>query len=105
MEEKLEELSQEKEEAVNTQNYEKAAKIRDLEKKIKEELEEEKSNWEKEKQGLIWYWYDDIAKVVSNWTGIPVSKMTTEESERLLNLEEILHEKVIGQNQYSRSCV
>ena len=100
LEEKLEELSQEKEEAINTQNYEKAAKIRDLEKKIKEELEEEKSNWEKEKQrSNMVLGYDDIAKVVSNWTGIPVSKMTTEESERLLNLEEILHEKVIGQNQ------
>ncbi len=43
--------------------------------------------------------YDDVAKVVSNWTGIPVSKMTTEESQKLLNLEETLHKKVIGQNQ------
>ena len=100
LEEKLEELSQEKEEAVNTQNYEKAAKIRDMEKKIKEDLEDEKNNWEKEKQrSNMVLTYDDIAKVVSNWTGVPVSKMTTEESHKLLNLEETLHKKVIGQNQ------
>ncbi len=100
LEEKLDELSQEKEEAVNTQNYEKAAKIRDMEKKIKEELETEKNNWEKEKQkSNMVLSYEDIAEVVSNWTGIPVSKMTTEESQRLLNLEETLHKKVIGQNQ------
>ena len=100
LEEKLEELSQEKEEAINTQNYEKAAKIRDMEKQIKKELEEEKGNWEKEKQkSNMVLGYDDIAKVVSNWTGVPVSKMTMEESQRLLNLEETLHKKVIGQNQ------
>ena len=100
LEEKLEELSQEKEEAINTQNYEKAAKIRDMEKQIKKELEEEKGNWEKEKQrSNMILGYDDIARVVSNWTGVPVSKMTMEESQKLLNLEEILHKKVIGQNQ------
>ena len=100
LEEKLEELSQEKEEAINTQNYEKAAKIRDMEKQIKSELEEEKTNWEKEKQrSNMVLGYEDIAKVVSNWTGVPVSKMTIEESQRLLNLEEILHRKVIGQDQ------
>lgn len=100
LEERLEELSQEKEEAINTQNYEKAAKIRDMEKRIKEELEEEKANWQQEQQRTnMVLGYNDIAKVVSNWTGVPVSKMTEEESERLLNLEEILHKKVIGQSQ------
>lgn len=100
LEEKLEELSQEKEEAINTQNYEKAAKIRDMEKKVKEELQNEKSKWQKEKQtSNMVVGYDEIAYVVSNWTGVPVSKMTTEESQKLLNLEEILHKKVIGQNQ------
>lgn len=100
LEEKLEELGQEKEEAVNTQNYEKAAKIRDMERKIIEELEEEKARWEKEKQtSNMVVGYDEIAHVVSTWTGIPVSKMTREESEKLLNLEEILHQKVIGQKQ------
>ncbi len=100
LEEKLDELSQEKEEAINTQNYEKAAKIRDMEKHIKEELQKEKARWEKEKQtSNMVVGYDEIAQVVSNWTGIPVNKMTTEESQKLLNLEEILHEKVIGQDQ------
>ena len=100
LEEKLEELNQEKEEAINTQNYEKAAKIRDEEKKIKERLEEEKSRWEKEKQtSNMVIGYDEVAQVVSSWTGVPVSKMTKEESEKLLNLEEILHEKVVGQDQ------
>ncbi len=100
LEEKLEELNQEKEEAINTQNYEKAAKIRDEEKKVKERLEEEKSRWEKEKQtSNMVIGYDEVAQVVSSWTGVPVSKMTKEESEKLLNLEEILHEKVVGQDQ------
>lgn len=100
LEEKLEELSKEKEEAINTQNFEKAASIRDKERKIKEELENNKVKWEQEKQvSSMTVGYDEIAKVVSNWTGIPVTKMTTEESERLLNLENILHQKVIGQDQ------
>ena len=100
IEEKLEELAQEKEEAINTQNYEKAAKIRDREKELKEELNNEKVRWEQEKKSTtLEVKYEEIAKVVSNWTGVPVTKMTTEESERLLNLEEILHERVIGQNQ------
>lgn len=100
LEEKLEELSQEKEEAINTQNFEKAAEIRDQERKIREELEKEKNRWEKEKQTSdMTVGYDEVAKVVSNWTGVPVEKMTTEESERLLNLEKILHQKVVGQHQ------
>ena len=100
LEERLEELSQEKEEAINTQNFEKAAKIRDEEKKIKKELEKEKNRWEKEKQtSNMVVGYDEIARVVSNWTGVPVSKMTTEETQRLLDLEEVLHEKVVGQEQ------
>ena len=100
LEEKLEELSQEKEEAINTQNYEKAAKIRDMEKNIKEKLKKEETIWEKEKQtSNMVVGYNEIASVVSSWTGIPVSKMTTEESQKLLNLEEILHKKVIGQNE------
>ncbi|WP_416197309.1 MAG: ATP-dependent Clp protease ATP-binding subunit ClpC [Sporanaerobacter sp.] len=100
IEEKLEELAKEKEEAINTQNYEKAAKIRDREKEFKEELRNEKVRWEQEKKSTtLEVKYEEIAKVVSNWTGVPVTKMTTEESQKLLNLEEILHERVIGQNQ------
>ncbi|NLY77216.1 MAG: ATP-dependent Clp protease ATP-binding subunit [Tissierellia bacterium] len=100
LEEKLEELLQEKEEAINTQNFEKAAQIRDKEKQIRQQLEEEKNRWQKEKQNTsLTLEYDDIAKVVSDWTGVPVSKMTVEESQKLLNLEEELHKKVVGQKQ------
>lgn len=100
LEEKLEELSQEKEEAVNTQNFEKAAKIRDMEKQVKSQLDDEKNKWKQEKHGSnMILGYDEIAKIVSGWTGIPVKRMTTEESEKLLNLEEELHKKVVGQNQ------
>ncbi len=100
LEEKLEELLQEKEEAINTQNFEKAAQIRDKEKQIRKQLEEEKTRWQTEKQNSnLVLRYDDVAKVVSDWTGIPVSRMTVEESEKLLNLEEELHKKVVGQEQ------
>ncbi|MGN9165775.1 ATP-dependent Clp protease ATP-binding subunit [Tissierellaceae bacterium HCP3S3_D8] len=100
LEERLEELQQEKEEAVNTQNYEKAAKIRDMEREIRDELSTNKEKWKKEKQKTnMVVGYEEIAKIVSDWTGVPVSRMTTEESERLLNLEELLHKKVVGQDQ------
>ncbi|NLY44613.1 MAG: ATP-dependent Clp protease ATP-binding subunit [Tissierella sp.] len=100
LEERLEELQKEKEEAINTQNYEKAAKIRDLEKQTKEDLKNNKMNWEQKRHSSsMTVGYEEIANVVSDWTGIPVVKMTSEESEKLLNLEETLHKKVIGQNQ------
>ena len=100
LEEKLEELQQEKEEAINTQDYEKAAGIRDKEKSIKEELNSNKAKWEQEKQtSNLVVGYDEIAEIVSDWTSVPVTRMTTEESERLLNLENELHKKVIGQDQ------
>ncbi len=100
LEDKLEELSQEKEEAISNQNYEKAAQIRDEEKKLREELEKKKGEWDQEKQTKSTkVGYDEIAHVVSDWTGIPVKKMTLEESERLLNLEEILHKRVVGQEE------
>lgn len=100
IEEKIEELSQEKSEAINTQNYEKAAHIRDMEKKLKEELNSKKKKWQQDKKAYTMeVGYDEIAHIVSDWTGIPVSKMTVEESERLLNLEELLHKRVIGQDQ------
>ena len=100
LESRLEELEQEKAEAINTQNYEKAASIRDKEKETKKKLEEYKDNWQRKKESdSMVVGYDQIASIVSDWTGVPVKRMTTEESERLLNLEENLHEKVIGQSQ------
>ena len=100
LEDKLEELQQEKEEAINTQNYEKAASIRDQERQLKEEIESSEVQWQKEKHSTnMVVGYDEIADIVSDWTGVPVSRMTTEESQRLLDLEKILHKKVIGQEQ------
>ena len=98
LEERLEELQNEKEEAINTQNFEKAASIRDEEKKLKDEIESNKVKWQKKKQkdNLV-VGYDEIAEIVSSWTGVPVSRMTTEESEKLLKLEETLHKRVVGQ--------
>ncbi|MDY0234836.1 MAG: ATP-dependent Clp protease ATP-binding subunit [Gudongella sp.] len=98
LEERHEELQKEKEEAINTQNFEKAASIRDEEKSIREEIENNKIKWQKQKQkNNLLVGYDEIAEVVSNMTGVPVKRMTTGESERLLNLEDILHERVVGQ--------
>lgn len=97
---KLEELNQEKEEAISIQNYEKAASIRDREKRIKEELERRQEEWKHQKHSKSTeVGYEEIAHVVSTWTGIPVKKLTIEESERLLNLEDILHKRVVGQEQ------
>ena len=98
LEEKIASLGIEKEEAINNQDFEKAAKIRDEEKKLKEELEMTKDEWSKktnEKAGVVTE--QDIANIVSSWTGVPVNKLQEEESQRLLNLEEILHRRVVGQ--------
>lgn len=100
LEDKVNSLNKDKEEAIRTQEYEKAAKIRDEEQKLKEQLESLKSKWQqnslaKEKSVGA----EEIAQIVSLWTGIPVKKLAQEESERLLHLEEILHQRVIGQDE------
>ncbi|MDO5707113.1 MAG: ATP-dependent Clp protease ATP-binding subunit [Andreesenia angusta] len=100
MESELERVTKEKQEAVNLQNFEKAAKLRDKEKELKEELVKAKDNWKHKKEiGSKSLSYDDIAEVVSMWTNIPVSKLSVEETEKLLNLEERIHQKVIGQDE------
>ena len=100
LENKLENVRSEKNAAVQSQEFEKAAALRDTEQKIKEELEQTKKAW-KEKQGKeeAEVTVDDIAMVVSMWTGIPVSKIAQEESAKLLNLEEELHKRVVGQEE------
>ncbi|MDQ0508060.1 ATP-dependent Clp protease ATP-binding subunit ClpC [Peptoniphilus ivorii] len=100
LEEALAKLSKEKEEAVNSQNFEEAARLRDEEKKIEEELEGQKKNWDREKhtKNMV-VDYEEIAEIVSNWSGIPVTTMNAEESERLVRLEEELNSEVIGQPQ------
>ncbi|KMK90856.1 ATP-dependent protease ATP-binding subunit ClpC [Rossellomorea marisflavi] len=100
LEARLEEIRKEKDAAVQSQEFEKAASLRDSEQKLREELEETKNTW-KEKQGQenTEVTVEDIAKVVSNWTGVPVSKLAQTETDRLLKLEEILHSRVIGQSE------
>ena len=100
LEKEIEELRQEKQAAVNEQDFEKAAKLRDAEREAEEKLEQMKEQWNKEKgQKTSTVSEEDIAAVVSSWTGIPVSQLAQEESERLLKLEEILHKRVIGQDE------
>jgi ATP-dependent Clp protease ATP-binding subunit ClpC len=100
LEHKLEEIRKEKDAAVQSQEFEKAASLRDAEQRLREQLEETKRAW-KEKQGQenSEVTVEDIAMVVSSWTGIPVSKLAQTETERLLKLEEILHSRVIGQEE------
>lgn len=100
LEDKLEAARNEKNAAVQSQAFEKAAALRDAEQKLKEQLDKTKKEW-KEKQGKeeSEVTVEDIAAVVSMWTGVPVSKLAQTESQKLLNLEEILHNRVIGQEE------
>ncbi|TLS35546.1 ATP-dependent protease ATP-binding subunit ClpC [Pseudalkalibacillus caeni] len=100
LDKQLEEVRKEKDAAVQSQEFEKAASLRDSEQRLREDLEQTKKAW-KEKQGKENQEVtpEDIAIVVSNWTGVPVSKLEEEETERLLKMEEILHNRVIGQEE------
>ena len=100
LEEKIEEAKKDKEEAVRTQKFEKAATLRDKEKELKEKYEKEQKKWKnKNTKQVTDIAEENIAKVISNWTGIPASKITEDENVRLKNLEKNLHERVIGQNE------
>jgi len=100
LEDKLEDIRKEKEEAVANQDYEKAAKLRDDEQKLKEEIEKLKENWNSTaSNSSAVVTAEDIAQIVSSWSGVPVKQLTEAESERLLNLEKILHQRVIGQDE------
>lgn len=99
MEKELKALEEEKASAVRAQNFEQAAIIRDKEKSLKNLLEEEKEKWKNLSAHQIKeITTEDIANVVSAWTGIPATQITKEESERLLKLEDILHERIVGQD-------
>ncbi len=100
LEEELKMLCAQKEEAVKSQDFEEAARLRDGEKDIKHKLAENRSNWQKDndrKKRVVTE--ADIAQIVSQWTGIPVTRITEEESERLINMEKVLHERVVGQDE------
>ncbi|HBG23182.1 MAG TPA: ATP-dependent Clp protease ATP-binding subunit ClpC, partial [Peptococcaceae bacterium] len=100
LEEKLERVRKEKESAVVNQEFEKAASLRDEEQKVQDELERNKNNWVQRKeldQSIVTE--EDIAVVVSSWTGVPVNRLQEEESQRLLHMEDTLHQRVIGQDE------
>ncbi|NLK07818.1 MAG: ATP-dependent Clp protease ATP-binding subunit [Firmicutes bacterium] len=100
LEAKIEELRIEKESAIKNEEFEKAASLRDKEQQYREELEEKREEWQTDRvrrQGTVDE--HDIADVVSSWTGIPVNKLAQEEMDRLLNLEDVIHERVIGQEE------
>ena len=100
LQDKIENLEQEKASAVNEQDFECAATLRDEQKSVKDELEKCKKEWQaqsKEISGEVTK--EDIATVVSDWTNIPVVELTREESQRLLDMEKILHERVVGQHE------
>ena len=97
---RLESIEKEKEEAIKSQEFEKAARLRDEEKQLRESLENTRKEWKHQKgSDNTIVTEEDIAEVVSSWTGIPVSKMSLEESAKLLHLEEDLHKRVIGQEE------
>ncbi len=100
MEEEVKELENQKEEAIDKQKFEEAAAIRDQEHELKEKLEKEKQKWRnRNAKKIIEIKEEDVAKVISNWTGIPTTKITESENERLRKLESILHERVVGQEE------
>lgn len=99
-EKELEKLSSEREEAVNAQDYEKAAQIRDKEKALQEEVNKLKKDWKGTgTSSELVVDEDDIAEILSDWTNIPAAKLKQEEMEKLRHLEETLHARVIGQNE------
>lgn len=100
LEDKLTELLKEKEEAVNNQNFERAAAIRDEERTLREEMTARKADWERSRDSTeSTVTENDIAEVVNAWTGIPVKRLTEDESKKLLTLEDVLHRRVVGQDE------
>ena len=99
-EKRLEELQIEKKEAVSHQDFEKAASLRDQERSLHREIEEKRAEWTRSQTNARdVVTEEDIAQVVSQWTGIPVSRMTEQEAQRLIRLEETLHRRLVGQEE------
>ena len=96
LEEKINALSKDKDAAINAQDFEKAAQLRDIEKDYKEQVEIERDKRRKNNRDVN---AEDIAAVVSGWTGIPVTRLTEDEGQRLLHMEDILHKRVVGQDE------
>ena len=99
LEQKIQDLKKAKEKAINNQDYELAATIRDQEIQIKEELATAKTAWETQNNAQIAVTEEDIADVATLWTGIPVKRLVAKEADRLLHIEDIIHKRVVGQNE------
>ena len=100
LEQKITEIDEEKEEAINSQEFERAAALRDEVTNLKTDLEAEREAWKKDNahiNGTVGV--EEIAQIVSSWTGVPVSQLTEEESDRLLKMEAELHNRIVGQDE------
>ncbi|HRY85924.1 MAG TPA: ATP-dependent Clp protease ATP-binding subunit, partial [Candidatus Omnitrophota bacterium] len=103
-ESEIEALRREKEASIKAQDFEKAAKMRDDERKAKEELQRMKKSWKESKSEVeVQVTEEDIAFVVSKWTGVPLARLEEKETARLLKMEEELHKKIIGQDEAIRA--
>jgi ATP-dependent Clp protease ATP-binding subunit ClpC len=97
---KLSKIRKEKESTVKSQEFEKAAQLRDKEKKLEVELQKMKEKWETGRRvNKVGVTEEDIAEIVSSWTGIPIFSLKEEEAQKLLRMEEELHKRIIGQNE------
>ncbi len=100
LEEKIKSLDDEMSAAVNTQDFERAAKLRDEKRELQTKLTQEKESWQQRSSGTAGeVTANEIAEIVSGWTGVPVVELTREESQRLLNMENELHERIVGQDE------
>ena len=99
-EDRLKALQNEKKEAIAHQDFEQAASLRDEERKLRQDIAQKRAAWEERKNNSHDVVTDeDIAQIVASWTGVPVKKMTEDESQRLLHMEELLHKRVVGQDE------
>jgi ATP-dependent Clp protease ATP-binding subunit ClpC len=104
LEDKIERLRKEKEDAIVNQEFEKAANIRDEEQNTREILDKQKNTWQHQNQvDEHTITEDEVSDIVSIWTGVPVKRLAEEETERLLKMEEILHARVVGQDEAVKS--
>ncbi len=100
LQEDIEKVKNDKEEAVINQKFEKAAELRDKEKTLREKFEKEENKWKnKNTKSIVNITDENIAEVIANWTGIPAKKITEDENKKLKNLENELHKRVVGQNE------
>ena len=100
LEEEIKKTESEKDEAINSQEFERAATLRDTESELKEKYEKQKENWNNQNshsKGEVTQ--ENIAEIVSSWTGVPVVQLTEEEGQRLLRLEDELHNRIVGQHE------